>query len=137
MSDTDPRIVQLVQDGWHRQRAIHWQKATLAALRSESPGESDEIAETVRDVVASPDLWRIHEEGPGGPDGWSYPVRVLECLYLTTRDAISAQERMAMNAVWWAMDGSSGWYLRVHCLDLQGEVVLAFSIDDYSRDLQM
>jgi hypothetical protein len=110
------------RNGWNRRG---WKKAVRQLLGRPPWGgdESGEVIEFVDEVSCRPDAWRIKIEGEGEGSGWSYDVCVIELLEVEVTHPIDLEKLEMYEQLWWRLDGTSRFHLRVFRMDRYGFVV--------------
>jgi hypothetical protein len=109
------------ENGWTR---TGWKAAVRRTLsRPPWDGEGGEIIEYVNAMPCTPDAWRFRLEGAGDGPGWCYEVLVLELLEVEVTNPIDIHKLQQYEKLWWQMDGSSCFHLRVFRMDRYGFVV--------------
>lgn len=105
-----------VQRGW---------KAAIRKHINEEPWcwDAEEVLDVVHEMPCIPDAWRVRIEKPGDGSRWNYDVLVLELLEVEVTNPIDPSKLRYYVDLWWAMDSSSLFHLRVFRMDRYGFVL--------------
>jgi hypothetical protein len=107
------------QNGWS---TGPWKAAFRRKLQSDEwHHEAEGVLSVLRATRCIPDAWRIRVEGEDL--GWGYDVLVLELLEVEVTHPVSREKIAQYENLWWAMDYTSAYHLRVHRMDRYGNVL--------------
>ena len=114
------RLLAIASDhGW---RTGPWKAAFRQMLRDDEwSADADEVLEVLGIIRSIPDAWRIRVEGE--EQGWGYDVLILELLEVEVTHPVSRLKLAAYEKLWWAMDATSLYHLRVYRMDRYGNVL--------------
>ena len=106
------------RNGWQR---IDW-KTPIRQLLKRAPyrDDADIVESALTQFMRAADAWRIVEEQPGIK--WAHSVVVIELLEVDVNHPITPEKLNSYTRLWYALDCSEYFHLRVYRADRFGMV---------------
>ena len=113
-------------------------KAAAVGLATTSGYDGFELRELLDKFPFRPDAYRLVIEGPARPGfpsptqsgRWGYPVLVIELLEVEIGHPLTTDKRRAYTDLWWLLDASACFALRVFVQGRYGEPILLTTDDE-------
>lgn len=135
-------IARARRDGWQRGP---WKPVFLKKCREREAWREEIEAETDDDGICElfdgfrsvPDAWRLVAEDETTQNGslWCHPVLVLEFLEVEITHPMPLHKRDEYTKLWWAMDGTDSFHLRVYRAERYGPIELWLDTETIYYDM--
>jgi hypothetical protein len=118
-------IDRALSDGWKRppwkpQLRKYLKEAPWHGDGSDQDEDSDEILALFGDLHCVPDAWRMRVESES--EGWLHPVLAVEFLEVDVTSHCDDRKLIEYDTLWWRLDGTEMFHLRVFQMDRFGLV---------------
>jgi hypothetical protein len=123
------------ENGWKKEKG--WKASFRKHLRQrldiDVEDDIEAIIEIINEMPCIPDAWRFRVEGK--KEGWGIDeILVIELLEVEVTSPVSDEKLAWYESLWWAMDSSSSFHLRVFRMDQYG-YVLPLNTEHTASDL--